>query len=65
CTCDGRGQALFGRPNHDTDLVGAALEGVPLAGAFCLGEIGPLGGRAVLHGFTATLGVLRHHPELA
>ncbi|MBA2469312.1 MAG: FIST C-terminal domain-containing protein [Chloroflexia bacterium] len=63
CTCDGRGQALFGRPGHDTDLASAALNGVPLAGAFCLGEIGPLGGRAVLHGFTATLGVLRHHPE--
>lgn len=63
CTCDGRGQALFGSPNHDTDAVGAALGNVPLAGAFCLGEIGPLGSRAVLHGFTATLGVLRHLPE--
>lgn len=63
CTCDGRGQALFGRPNHDAGVVSAALGDVPLAGAFCLGEIGPLAGRAVLHGFTATLGLLRHHPE--
>jgi len=63
CTCDGRGQALFGMPNHDTGAAAAALPGVPLAGAFCLGEIGPLDERTVLHGFTATLGLLRHTPE--
>jgi small ligand-binding sensory domain FIST len=30
-----------------------------LAGAFCAGEIGPLGRTIVLHGFTATLAVIR------
>lgn len=63
CTCDGRGEALFGTPNHDSCVIQAALPGTPLAGAFCLGEIGPLGGQTVLHGFTATLGVLRHLPD--
>lgn len=62
CTCDGRGQALFGLPNHDVGVVRSALPEIPLVGAFCLGEIGPLGKRSVLHGFTATLGVLRLHP---
>jgi small ligand-binding sensory domain FIST len=28
-----------------------------LAGFFCGGEIGPVGGKAFLHGFTATLTV--------
>ena len=31
--------------------------GVPLAGAFCAGEIGPVGGRNFLHGFTASVAV--------
>ncbi len=63
CTCDGRGEALFGTPHHDSAVIRAALPQVPTAGAFCLGEIGPLGDRTVLHGFTATLGLLRHLPE--
>ena len=29
--------------------------GAPVAGMFCAGEIGPVGGRTFLHGFTATL----------
>lgn len=63
CTCDGRGEALFGTPNHDSVVIRAALPQVPVAGAFCLGEIGPLGDRTVLHGFTCTVGIIRYHPE--
>jgi small ligand-binding sensory domain FIST len=59
CTCDGRGKSLFGTSHHDAAMVQAALPGIPIAGAFCLGEIGPMGTRTALHGFTATLGVLR------
>ena len=62
CTCDGRGHALFGVANHDAGLASRALGKVPLVGAFCIGEIGPLGGQTVLHGFTATLGLLCHEP---
>jgi small ligand-binding sensory domain FIST len=59
CTCDGRGQSLFGKPDHDAGVTSAALGAIPLAGAFCIGEIGPLGDQVSLHGFTATLGILQ------
>lgn len=53
-TCNGRGRRLFGVPDHDVTRVQQAL-GVPIAGAFCAGEIGPVGDRSELHGFTASL----------
>jgi small ligand-binding sensory domain FIST len=54
-TCNGRGQHLFGVPDHDSGVVAQLLGPVPLAGAFCAGELGPVGGRNFLHGFTASL----------
>jgi small ligand-binding sensory domain FIST len=54
-TCNGRGRHLFGKPDHDAQVVEERLGPVPLAGAFCAGEIGPVGGRNFLHGFTASL----------
>jgi small ligand-binding sensory domain FIST len=56
-TCNGRGTQMFSGPDHDASMVSQALGGRPLAGFFCGGEIGPVGGRAFLHGFTATLAV--------
>jgi small ligand-binding sensory domain FIST len=56
-TCNGRGRAMFEAPDHDARVVAGALAGHGLAGFFCGGEIGPVGGRAFLHGFTATLAV--------
>jgi small ligand-binding sensory domain FIST len=53
-TCNGRGSRLFGVPDHDASVVAGAL-GSPLAGFFCAGELGPVGGRNFLHGFTASL----------
>lgn len=55
CTCNGRGEGLFGTPDHDARAVADALGAVPLAGFFCNGEIGPVGARTYLHGFTASL----------
>ncbi len=55
-TCNGRGSRLFGEPDHDAALVAARL-GVPTAGFFAAGEIGPVGNRNFLHGFTASLAV--------
>jgi small ligand-binding sensory domain FIST len=55
CTCNGRGQRLFGRPNHDAGLVREKLGPIELAGFFCNGEIGPIGERNFLHGYTASL----------
>jgi small ligand-binding sensory domain FIST len=54
-TCNGRGTRLFGVPDHDAEVVNEALDGAPLAGFFAAGELGPVGGRNFLHGFTASL----------
>ena len=54
-TCTGRGERLFGVPDHDARVVRDVLGAVPLAGGFCAGELGPVGGRNHLHGFTASL----------
>jgi small ligand-binding sensory domain FIST len=58
-TCNGRGRHLFGVPDHDAGLVDQLLGPIPAAGAFCAGEIGPVGGRNFLHGFTASLALFR------
>ena len=59
-TCNGRGEEMFGEPHHDAEVVDAMLPGVPVAGGFCNGEIGPAGPKGIptLHGFTATLGLI-------
>jgi small ligand-binding sensory domain FIST len=46
---------MFGRPNHDAELVQQRLGPLGLTGFFCNGEIGPVGERSFLHGFTASL----------
>jgi small ligand-binding sensory domain FIST len=55
CCCNGRGQNLFGRPNHDAEMVQQRLGPLGLAGFFCNGEIGPIGEKNFLHGYTASL----------
>ncbi len=56
CSCAGRGLGLFGRLHQDTRLVHENLgRQLPLAGFFCNGEIGPVGDRNHLHGYTASL----------
>ena len=54
-TCNGRGQRLFEEPDHDAGVVDQLLGPLPLAGCFCAGELGPVGARNFLHGFTASL----------
>jgi small ligand-binding sensory domain FIST len=56
-TCNGRGTNMFLEPDHDARVVAELLGTDALAGFFCGGEIGPVGGKAFLHGFTATLAV--------
>jgi len=53
-SCAGRGQHLFGTPHHDAGQFEETFGPVPLAGYFCNGEIGSVGSRAYLHGFTAS-----------
>lgn len=55
CCCNGRGKNLFGKANHDAELIQKELGPLGLAGFFCNGEIGPVGGKNYLHGFTASL----------
>ncbi len=55
CACNGRGQGMFGAPDHDAAAVAERLGPLPIAGLFCNGEIGPVGGTPFVHGFTASL----------
>jgi len=56
-TCNGRGTNLFSDPDHDARTAAELLGGDALAGFFCAGEIGPVGGKPFLHGFTATAAI--------
>jgi small ligand-binding sensory domain FIST len=63
-TCNGRGTRLFDEADHDAALVSDMLGDPPLAGLNCAGEIGPIGGRNFLHGFTASIALFGPSPEL-
>jgi small ligand-binding sensory domain FIST len=54
-SCNGRGSAMFDGPDHDAHVVADALGTVAVGGFFAGGEIGPVGGRNHLHGFTASI----------
>jgi small ligand-binding sensory domain FIST len=56
--CNGRGSNMYPDPDHDAGAVVDELGPIPLAGMFCSGEIGPVGGHTFLHGFTATMALL-------
>ncbi|HUW01069.1 MAG TPA: FIST N-terminal domain-containing protein [Acidimicrobiales bacterium] len=55
-SCNARGSALFGPTDHDARTIHEHLGGA-VAGMFCTGEIGPVGGRNHVHGFTACIAV--------
>lgn len=61
CACNGRGQNLFGAPDHDAGLVQHHLGDIGLSGFFCNGEIGPIGASNFLHGYTASLALFIKH----
>ncbi len=54
-TCNGRGARLFERAGHDAEMLFTAIDRGPLAGMFCAGEFGPVGGENHVHGFTASV----------
>jgi len=58
-SCLGRGQYLYGKANHDTDMFHGKLGKIPLGGFFCNGEIGPVGNTTFLHGYTSSFGIFR------
>jgi small ligand-binding sensory domain FIST len=54
-TCNGRGSRLFAKPDHDAGVIGDVLDEPPVSGFFAAGELGPVGGRNFVHGFTASM----------
>ena len=58
-SCCGRGRGLYGAPDHDAGLVQSMKGPLPLAGFFANGELGPVGGRNYVHGYTSSLAVIR------
>jgi small ligand-binding sensory domain FIST len=54
-TCNGRGRHMFAVADHDAGALASSFGAPPVSGFFCAGEIGPVGGRNFLHGFTATI----------
>ncbi len=54
-SCNGRGVNLFKEPDHEIKIIQNRLGSVPAAGFFCAGEIGPVGGKNFLHGFTNSM----------
>ncbi len=63
-SCLGRGRDLYGEPNYDIRAIQSAIGNRPIAGFFCNGEIGPVGGRNFIHGFTSSLGLFQHKSGL-
>ncbi|EAQ75447.1 MULTISPECIES: FIST N-terminal domain-containing protein [unclassified Synechococcus] len=61
--CLGRGKGLYGEADGDVRIAQGEFPGLPMAGAFCNGEIGPVGGSTYLHGYTASWGFLVPKPD--
>ncbi len=62
-TCNGRGEFMFGTSSHDAEIVHEVLDAPAAAGMFCAGELGPVGDRNAVHGFTASIALFRDRPQ--
>jgi len=63
-SCLGRGERLYGEAHHDSNMIAATLGHLPIGGFFCNGEIGPVGGKSFLHGYTSSIAVFRARREV-
>jgi len=61
--CNGRGTRMWPYPNHDINVLHEVVGPIPTAGFFCAGEFGPVGGRNFIHGFTASIALMRPRTE--
>jgi small ligand-binding sensory domain FIST len=62
-SCNGRGSRMFDAPGHDVRTLQAIYPGIPVAGFFAMGEIGPIQGRNCLHGHTASIALFSEPKE--
>jgi small ligand-binding sensory domain FIST len=54
-SCNGRGSAMFGSPDHDVLALHDTLGPIGMAGFFAAGEVGPVAGHNHVHGFSASI----------
>jgi small ligand-binding sensory domain FIST len=64
-SCNGRGQRFFLTSHHDIAAVHQHLSTLPVAGFFAGGEIGPVGGKNYLHGYTASMLLFYDKPSVS
>lgn len=62
-SCLGRGEQLYGEPDHDSHMFARHFGPLPLGGCFCNGEIGPVQGTTFLHGYTSVFALFRAPPR--
>jgi small ligand-binding sensory domain FIST len=59
-----RGSAFFGSPHHDSLAIQRTFPGIPAAGLFTAGEIGPAGQAAAVNAQSLTMALIAQRPEL-
>lgn len=57
--CNGRGTNMWPQAGHDAGVLREVLGDIPVAGCFCGGEFGPVGGKNFIHGFTASIALFK------
>ena len=62
-SCLGRGQYLYGSPDHDIGMFTEMVADIPIAGFFSNGEIGPIGDQTFLHGYTASFALFKQRSK--
>lgn len=58
-SCLGRGEGLYGAPDHDSQAFERIVGPTPLGGFFCSGELGPVQGETHLLGYTSSFALFR------
>jgi small ligand-binding sensory domain FIST len=58
-SCLGRGEVLYGVPDHDSRTIAERLGPIPIGGFFCQGEIGPVNRQTYIHGYTSSIALFR------
>ncbi len=62
-SCNGRGEHFFKTSHHDLHTLHQYMGKIPVAGFFAGGEIGPVGGKNYLHGYTASMALFYEDSE--